>query len=75
MQSIDAPTIYEVPILMQSQGLDATILKKMGLPVGQETYWRGVLGHDLQPNRIYKEFTTTAKELERIGTFQSRMKQ
>ena len=38
------------------------------LHYGQETYWRGVLGHDLQPNRIYKEFTTTAKELERIGS-------
>ena len=34
VQSIDAPTIYEVPILMQEQKLDATILKKMGLPVG-----------------------------------------
>ena len=34
VQSIDAPTIYEVPILMQAQGLDETILKKMGLPVG-----------------------------------------
>ena len=34
VQSIDAPTIYEVPILMQAQKLDATILKKMGLPVG-----------------------------------------
>ena len=34
VQSIDAPTIYEVPILMQRQGLDVTILKKMGLPVG-----------------------------------------
>lgn len=35
MQSIDAETIYEVPILMQAQGLDSTILEKMGLPVGE----------------------------------------
>lgn len=35
VQSIDAPTIYEVPILMQAQGLDETILRKMGLPVGE----------------------------------------
>ena len=35
VQSIDAPTIYEVPILMQEQKLDETILKKMGLPVGE----------------------------------------
>lgn len=37
------------------------------LHYGQETYWRGVLGHDLQPNRIYNEFKTTAEELKRIG--------
>jgi beta-galactosidase len=37
------------------------------LHYGQETYWRGVLGHDLQPNRIYREFTATAKELKTIG--------
>jgi beta-galactosidase len=37
------------------------------LHYGQETYWRGVLGHDLQPNRIYREFATTAKELAGIG--------
>ena len=44
------------------------------LHYGQETYWRGVLGHDLQPNRIYKEFTTTAKELERIGSHIANLK-
>ncbi len=37
------------------------------LHYGQETYWRGILGHDLQPNRIYNEFKTTADELVRIG--------
>ena len=37
------------------------------LHYGQETYWRGVLGHDLQPNRIYREFTVTAGELKKIG--------
>jgi beta-galactosidase len=34
---------------------------------GQETYWKGVLSHDLQPNRVYKEVTKTAHELERFG--------
>ncbi|MFG6380653.1 MAG: beta-galactosidase [Muribaculum sp.] len=37
------------------------------LHYGQETYWRGVLGHDLQPNRVYREFQRTASELDRIG--------
>ncbi|MEG2332689.1 MAG: CTP synthase, partial [Bacteroides sp.] len=35
VQSIDASTIYEVPLLMQEQGLDETILQKMGLPLGE----------------------------------------
>jgi beta-galactosidase len=35
---------------------------------GQEIYWKGVLGHDLQPNRAYKEVSRTAKELKEIGT-------
>jgi beta-galactosidase len=34
---------------------------------GQETYWKGVLSHDLQPNRAYKEVSKTAHELQRIG--------
>ena len=35
VQSIDQPTIYEVPLRMQEQGLDATILRKLGMPVGE----------------------------------------
>jgi beta-galactosidase len=34
---------------------------------GQETYWKGVLGHDLEPNRAYAEVSRTAHELNRIG--------
>ena len=34
---------------------------------GQETYWKGVLSHDLQPNRAYAEVSRTAHELEKIG--------
>ena len=32
VQSVDVPTIYEVPLRMHEQGLDETILSKMGLP-------------------------------------------
>lgn len=35
VQSIDAPSIYQVPLLMQAQGLDETILDKMGLEKGK----------------------------------------
>ena len=34
---------------------------------GQETYWKGVLSHDLEPNRAYAEVSRTAHELQRIG--------
>lgn len=35
VQSLDVPTIYEVPLLMQAQGLDATILRKLNMEVGE----------------------------------------
>jgi beta-galactosidase len=35
---------------------------------GQETYWKGVLSHDLEPNRPYAEVSRTAHELQKIGT-------
>ncbi len=34
---------------------------------GQETYWKGVLSHDLEPNRAYAEVSRIAHELRRIG--------
>jgi beta-galactosidase len=34
---------------------------------GQETYWKGVLSHDLEPNRFYREVSQTAHELKKIG--------
>ncbi|MDP9040022.1 MAG: beta-galactosidase [Acidobacteriota bacterium] len=37
------------------------------IPSGQETYWKGVLSHDLEPNRAYAEVSRTAHELARIG--------
>ncbi len=37
------------------------------LHYGQETYWKGVLGHDLQPGRPYDEVSRTAHELQSIG--------
>ena len=35
IQSEDMPSIYEVPVNMQNQGLDAAILRKMGEEVGE----------------------------------------
>ncbi len=37
------------------------------IPANQETYWKGVLSHDFEPNRAYAEVSRTAHELEKIG--------
>ena len=37
------------------------------IPANQETYWKGILSHDLEPNRAYAEVSRTAHELEKIG--------
>ncbi|RNC64634.1 CTP synthase [Proteiniphilum sp. X52] len=33
MQSVDVSSIYEVPIMMQKQGMDEVVLRKMNMPV------------------------------------------
>ena len=35
VQSEDLPSIYDVPVNMQNQGLDAALLRKFGVPVGE----------------------------------------
>jgi CTP synthase len=35
VQSEDMASIYEVPVSMQQQGLDAAIMRKIGIPVGE----------------------------------------
>lgn len=37
------------------------------IAANQETYWKGVLSHDLEPNRVYAEVSRTAHELQKIG--------
>ena len=46
VQSEDMSSIYEVPVSMQRQGLDAAILRKIGIPVGETPAmkpWRNFL--------------------------------
>ena len=45
-QSPDMPSIYEVPVCMQDQGIDRVILEKLGMPVGEKPGlgpWRAFL--------------------------------
>ena len=45
------------------------------LHYGQETYWKGVLSHDLEPNRIYNEASRVGNEWKKhrpaAGQFQA----
>lgn len=57
VQSMDVPTIYEVPLKMQEQGLDETILRKMGLPIGEKPSldtWRAFLTRRANATEIVK---------------------
>ncbi len=37
------------------------------LHYGQETYWKGVLSHDLEPNRAYAEVSRIGSEFKKLG--------
>ena len=57
IESVDVSTIYEVPIKMLEQGLDRTVLRKMGLPVENEpplTEWREFLTKLKNPKHSIK---------------------
>ncbi len=59
IQSEDMPSIYEVPLSMQAQGLDAAILRKTGEPVGETPA--------LGPWRSFLDRRNKAKEEVHIG--------
>lgn len=59
VQSVDVPTIYEVPLKMQAQNLDKTILRKMGLPIGEDPA--------LKPWRQFLERRANATEVVTIA--------
>ncbi|MBR3522989.1 MAG: CTP synthase [Prevotella sp.] len=59
IQSEDLDSIYEVPVNMQKQGLDAAILRKMGIPVGETP--------KLGPWNRFLELRRKAKDVVRIG--------
>lgn len=48
IQSIDLPSIYEVPVMMEEQGLDRIVLEKTGMPSDGEpdlSAWKKFLRH------------------------------
>ena len=59
VQSVDVPTIYEVPLVLQRQNMDVTILKKMGLEVGPTP--------EMKPWKEFLKKKTDATETVKIG--------
>lgn len=59
IQSEDMPSIYEVPVEMQDQGLDTAILRKFGEPIGEKP--------GLGPWRKFLERRNSATEEVHIG--------
>ena len=59
IQSEDLPSIYEVPVNMQNQGLDVAILKKMGMEIGEKPA--------LGPWKSFLDRRNKATEEVRIG--------
>ena len=59
VQSEDLPSIYEVPVNMQNQGLDSAILRKLNMPIGETP--------SLGPWRSFLERRNNAKEEVTIG--------
>lgn len=57
VQSEDLPSIYEVPVNMQKQGLDAAIMRKFGIPVGETPAmlpWHAFLDKQRNATRIVR---------------------
>ncbi|MDR1407203.1 MAG: CTP synthase [Tannerella sp.] len=59
IQSIDVPTIYEVPLVLQRQNMDTIVLHKMGIDT--------VPAPDMQPWKDFLERKTKATEKVKIG--------
>ncbi len=58
-QSPDMPSIYQVPVCMQDQGIDRVILEKLGMPVGEKP--------SLGPWRAFLDRRSNATEELHIG--------
>ena len=55
IQSIDAETIYDVPILMYEEGLDQVVMKRLGIEDDNQpdlTHWKSFLKRHKNPKNI-----------------------
>jgi len=59
VQSVDVPTIYEVPLMLQRQQMDSIVLEKLGLEVGPTP--------ELNPWKDFLDRKKRATDVVRIG--------
>ena len=83
IQSEDLPSIYEVPVNMQNQGLDTAILRKMGEPIGETPAlgpWKSFLDRRNRPPEtvniglvgkydLHDAYKSIRKSLSHAGTY------
>lgn len=86
VQSIDLPTIYEVPVKMQEQGLDKAILRKLGMEIGETPAlgpWREFLDRRSKATKIVNiglvgkyalqdAYKSILEALQQAGTYNDR---
>jgi CTP synthase len=73
VESLDVSTIYEVPIRMQEEMLDRTVLRKMALPEGDEpamAEWREFL-HKLHNPKHHVRIALVGKYVELADAYKS----
>ena len=67
VQSEDMPSIYEVPVSMQKQGLDAAIMRKIGIPVGETPAMKS--WHDFLEKQRNAKYKSIRESLNLAGIY------
>lgn len=73
IESIDADSIYDVPLLMQDQKLDQVVLKYLDLPIGESPElktWKAFLQHVKHPTSVI-EIALVGKYIELKDSYKS----
>ena len=73
IESMDAPTIYDVPFLMSEEGLDKEVLRRLNLPFDQEpdlTDWKHFLNCVKNPEKTV-EIALVGKYVELKDAYKS----
>lgn len=73
IESLDAETIYDVPLLMQDQNLDKVVLNHLNLPIGEDPKlktWKNFLSHIKKPD-CEVEIALVGKYIELKDSYKS----